>query len=58
MGSFAPEESLRQLKGLGGKKATNASWSLLVMDDDSAGMAGTLFCWKLRIKQTNPKIGR
>ena len=58
VGSFAPEESLDQLNNLGGKKATNASWSLLVEDDDATGPTGTLFCWELKIKQTNPKIGR
>ena len=54
-GSFAPEESLDLLDKLGGKKATNATWSLLVEDDDSTGPTGTLFCWQLKIKQTNPK---
>jgi subtilisin-like proprotein convertase family protein len=54
-GSFAPEESLNVLDKLGGKKATNATWSLLVEDDDSSGPTGTLFCWQLKIKQTNPK---
>jgi len=57
-GSFKPEESLDQLNKLGGKKATNASWSLLVEDDDATGPAGTLYCWQLKIKQTNPKKGR
>ena len=54
-GFFAPMENLGILNGLGGKKATNASWSLLVEDDDSAGMAGTLYCWTLKIRETNPK---
>ena len=58
VGSFAPEESLDVLDKLGGKKATNATWSLLVEDDDSANAVGTLFCWQLKIKQTNPKVGR
>jgi subtilisin-like proprotein convertase family protein len=58
IGGFAPEESLDRLNNLGGKKATNADWSLLVEDDDSTGPAGTLFCWELRIRQTNPAIGR
>jgi subtilisin-like proprotein convertase family protein len=54
-GSFAPEESLNSLRGLGDKKATNANWSLLVEDDDSAGRIGTLDCWQLTIRYTNPK---
>jgi subtilisin-like proprotein convertase family protein len=54
-GSFAPEESLNILTGLGGKKATNATWSLLVEDDDSGHATGTLDCWKLTIRETNPK---
>jgi subtilisin-like proprotein convertase family protein len=57
-GSFAPEESLDLLNKLGGKKATNATWSLLVEDDNSTGPTGTLDCWSLKIKQTNPKEGR
>jgi len=55
VGSFAPEESLDILNKLGGKKATNATWSLLVEDDSNANPTGTLFCWSLKIKQTNPK---
>ena len=58
IGSFAPEESLDRLNNLGGKKATNADWSLLVEDDDATGPAGTLFCWELKIRQTNPAVGR
>jgi hypothetical protein len=54
-GSFAPEESLNALDGLGGKKATNATWSLLVEDDDPGHPVGTLDCWKLTIRETNPK---
>jgi hypothetical protein len=54
-GTFGPEESLTLLNGLGNKKATNAAWSLLVEDDDSANPAGTLWCWKLVISATNPK---
>ncbi len=53
-GFFAPIESLNQLSGLGDKKATNAAWSLLVEDDDNAHPAGTLACWYLQIKTTNP----
>ena len=53
-GFFAPIESLNQLTGLGDKKATNAAWSLLVEDDDNAHPAGTLACWYLQIKTTNP----
>jgi len=54
-GTFAPEESLNLLTNLGNKKATNASWSLLVEDDSSANPAGTLHCWSLKIVSTNPK---
>jgi subtilisin-like proprotein convertase family protein len=54
-GSFAPEESLDQLQGLGNKKATNATWTLLAEDDSNANPAGTLDCFKLTIAATNPK---
>lgn len=54
-GSFAPMESLNLLDGLGNKKATNATWSLLVEDDDNTSPAGTLYCWKLVISATNPR---
>jgi hypothetical protein len=54
-GFFAPMESLGLLNGLGDKKATNARWSLLVEDDDNTHPAGTLACWFLQIKTTNPK---
>jgi hypothetical protein len=53
-GFFAPVESLNLLTGLGDKKATNAAWSLLVEDDDNTHPAGTLECWYLQIKTTNP----
>ncbi|HEX6585128.1 MAG TPA: hypothetical protein VF052_00080 [Solirubrobacterales bacterium] len=54
-GTFAPMESLGLLNGLGDKKATNASWSLLVEDDDNTSPAGTLLCWTLTVRATNPK---
>jgi hypothetical protein len=54
-GFFAPIESLGLLTGLGDKKATNARWSLLVEDDDNTHPAGTLECWFLQIKTTNPR---
>jgi hypothetical protein len=54
-GFFAPMESLGLLNGLGDKKATNAAWSLLVEDDDNTHPAGTLECWYLQIKTTNPR---
>jgi hypothetical protein len=54
-GFFAPMESLNQLNGLGAKKATNATWSLLAEDDDNTHPAGTLDCWYLQIKATNPR---
>jgi hypothetical protein len=54
-GFFAPIENLNQLTGLGDKKATNAAWSLLVEDDDNAHPAGSLACWYLSLRTTNPK---
>lgn len=54
-GFFAPIESLDFLGGLGDKKATNAVWTLLVEDDDNTHPAGTLACWFLQIKTTNPR---
>ncbi len=54
-GFFAPMESLGLLNGLGDKKATNARWSLLAEDDDNTHPAGTLECWYLQIKTTNPR---
>jgi hypothetical protein len=54
-GFFAPMESLDLLNGLGDKKATNAAWSLLVEDDDNMRPAGTLECWFLQIRATNPR---
>lgn len=54
-GTFAPEESLAQLNGLGNKKATNATWTLLAEDDSNANPAGTLDCFKLTITSTSPK---
>jgi hypothetical protein len=54
-GFFAPNETLDLLTGLGDKKATNARWSLLVEDDDNTHPAGTLLCWYLQIKTTNPR---
>jgi hypothetical protein len=54
-GSFAPEESLDRLAGLGNKKATNATWTLLAEDDSNANPAGTLDCFKLTIASTSPK---
>jgi hypothetical protein len=54
-GFFGPMESLDLLNGLGDKKATNATWSLLVEDDDNMHPAGTLECWFLQITATNPR---
>jgi hypothetical protein len=55
VGFFAPEDSLAFLDGLGGKKATNAVWSLLVMDDNAMHGSGTVDCFRLTITETNPK---
>ena len=54
-GTFAPEESLNLLNGLGGKKASNSKWSLLIEDDSNANPAGTLDCWGITIRATSPK---
>ncbi|HEX5820825.1 MAG TPA: hypothetical protein VFY30_03570 [Solirubrobacterales bacterium] len=55
VGFFAPQESLGLVNGLGDKKATNATWSLLVMDDNNMHGTGTVDCFKLAITATNPK---
>ncbi len=55
VGTYAPQENLNQLNGLGGKKATNALWSLLAMDDNNQHGTGTVDCYRLTIKETNPK---
>jgi subtilisin-like proprotein convertase family protein len=55
VGIFAPQESLALVNGLGDKKATNANWSLLVMDDNNMHGTGTLDCYRLTITATNPK---
>jgi hypothetical protein len=54
-GVFAPAEPLSLLNGLGDKKATNATWTLLAEDDNGTHPAGTLDCWALTIKATDPK---
>ena len=55
VGFFAPQESLDLLHGLGDKKATNATWSLLVMDDNNTHPSGTLDCFTLAITASNPR---
>ena len=40
---------------LDAKKATNAIWSLLVMDDSNTHGTGTLDCFKLTVSATNPR---
>jgi hypothetical protein len=55
VGFFAPQESLDLVTGLGDKKATNATWSLLVMDDNNLHGTGTLDCFTLTVRATNPK---
>jgi subtilisin-like proprotein convertase family protein len=54
VGFYAPLNSLKLLNGLGGKKANNAIWSLLVMDDNNQHGTGTLDCFRLSITETNP----
>jgi hypothetical protein len=55
VGFFAPQESLDLLRGLGDKKATNAVWSLLVMDDSNIHPSGTLDCFTLTVTAGNPR---
>jgi subtilisin-like proprotein convertase family protein len=55
VGFFAPEQTLNFLNGIGDKKATNAAWSLLVMDDNNMHGTGTLDCFKLTVSSTNPR---
>jgi subtilisin-like proprotein convertase family protein len=55
VGFFAPQESLGLLNGLGDKKATNATWSLLVMDDNNMHGTGTVDCFQLTMRTTNPR---
>ncbi len=55
VGFFAPQESLGLVNGLGNKKATNATWSLLAMDDNNMHGTGTLDCYRLTVTATNPK---
>jgi subtilisin-like proprotein convertase family protein len=55
VGFYAPQESLKFVNGLGDKKANNAAWSLLVMDDNNMHGTGTLDCFKLTIRATNPR---
>jgi len=55
VGFFGPQESLELLNGLGDKKATNATWSLLVMDDNNMHGTGTVDCFQLTMRTTNPR---
>jgi hypothetical protein len=55
VGFFAPQQSLTFLNGLGDKKATNAVWSLVVLDDNNAHGSGTLDCFRLSVRATNPR---
>jgi subtilisin-like proprotein convertase family protein len=55
VGFYAPQESLNLVNGLGDKKATNATWSLLVMDDNNMHGTGTLDCFQLTVRATNPR---
>jgi hypothetical protein len=55
VGFFAPQENLNFLNGLGDKKATNVPWSLLVMDDNNMHGTGTVDCFKLTMRATNPR---
>ena len=52
VGFFAPQESLGLVNGLGNKKATNATWSLLAMDDNNMHGTGTLDCYRLTVTAT------
>ena len=55
VGFYAPQESLKFVNGLGGKKANKAVWSLLVMDDNNMHGTGTVDCFKLTVRETNPR---
>src|SRR5262249_41945795 len=55
VGTFAPQESLDLLNGLGDKKATIATWSRRVMDATHVHATGTLDCFTLTITATNPR---
>jgi hypothetical protein len=55
VGFYAPQESLELLRGLGDKKATNAIWSLLVMDDSNVHPSGTVDCFALTVTAGNPR---
>lgn len=55
VGFYGPQESLNLLNGLGDKKATNATWSLLVMDDNNQHGTGTVDCFQLTVRATNPR---
>src|SRR4051794_39200291 len=55
VGFYAPQGSLGLLNGLGDKKATNATWSLLAMDDNNVHGTGTVDCFQLTVRATNPR---
>ena len=55
VGFYGPQESLNLLNGLGDKKATNATWSLLVMDDNNQHGTGSVDCFQLTVRTTNPR---
>lgn len=55
VGFYGPQESLNLLNGLGDKKAKNATWSLLVMDDNNQHGTGTVDCFQLTVRATNPR---
>ena len=55
VGFYGPQESLNLLNELGDKKATNATWSLLVMDDNNQHGTGTVDCFQLTVRATNPR---
>jgi proprotein convertase P-domain-containing protein len=55
VGFYQPQQSLNLLNGLGDKKATNAVWSLLVMDDNNQHGTGTVDCFRLTVRATNPR---
>ena len=56
VGFFAPQESLNLVNGLGAKKATNAVWSLLVMDDNNLHGTGTARLLQVEPDSQQPEV--
>jgi uncharacterized repeat protein (TIGR01451 family) len=52
VGSFKPEQPLSAFDG----KLSNGSWKLVIRDDTS-GVVGTLWCWKITITYAQANLG-